>query len=314
MEIIYKSADQERNTHIQYKDSYCIRDNLFQKKYLALIKNLDTESIKTVDTILERMQRILSGDDHELDLFDKDEKRKIKKMQNEFYNNISKISSTAFMYKSYVLPENYFDPIVFYYRYGYELFHSVEKIKNGDIIDAGAYIGDSTLLFSEMTCKKVFAFEALEKNCEKIKKTIDLNHVSNIEIINEAVGKVTCYADIEENEISNWSTMKPYKSRKYESKKNISVRSLDDFVTENRISVALIKLHIEGMEFDAIQGAEKTLRTQRPTLLIHIHHTPNDFWRIKPYIESLNLGYQFTIYKPANGYVFTGTMLLAEVI
>ena len=66
------------------------------------------------------------------------------------------------------------------------------------------------------------------------------------------------------------------------------------------------------MESEVIRGAEKTLKTQKPALIIHIHHTAEDFWNIKPYIESLNLGYKFRIYKPENREIFTGTILLAE--
>ena len=108
--------------------------------------------------------------------------------------------------------------------------------------------------------------------------------------------------------------MLPYESRDYTQQKKVEVMSIDDYVDENNIEVSLIKLHVEGMEYESILGAEKTLRNQHPALLIHIHHTPRDFWKIKPFIENLNAGYSFRVWKPANGRVFTGTILMAEVV
>lgn len=55
-----------------------------------------------------------------------------------------------------------------------------EKIKNLDIIDAGACSGDSALILSELTDRNVYAFEPVSSNYENMLKTIELNDVKNI--------------------------------------------------------------------------------------------------------------------------------------
>ena len=49
------------------------------------------------------------------------------------------------------------------------------------------------------------------------------------------------------------------------------------------------------MELEAIKGAVNTLKNNKPLLCISIYHTAKDFLFIKPFIESLNLGYTFRI-------------------
>lgn len=58
-------------------------------------------------------------------------------------------------------------------------------------------------------------------------------------------------------------------NKKYEE---ISIITLDSFVEENNIRVGLIKVDIEGSEQDFLKGAEKTIKTQKPFLLISIYH------------------------------------------
>lgn len=314
MEAMYADVKHERETHFQYRDYYLNQDEKYWESYFDLIHNLDGESVETVNHILNRMKLVMSSTDEKLDFFLRKEKEAIKKLDEEFYPSIFHISENLYAYKNFLLPKKYFDAIVFYYKYGLDLFSSIDKIKQGNVIDGGAYIGDSSIVFARLTEGRVFAFEALEDNRALIQKTIALNHVSNINIVGAALGRKSGYALLEENDNPNWSTMIPYESRDYIQQKKVEVRSIDDYVNENNIEVSLIKLHIEGMEYDAILGAENTLLNQRPALLIHIHHTPTDFWKIKPFIEKLNVGYSFRIWKPANGKMFTGTILLAEVV
>lgn len=311
-EELYKNAYHERKTHLQYKDVYTIKDDKFVGKYSLLIKGLDEESVKTVNKVLKRLELIFSCKGNELDLFDLKEKEQLKILKKNFYDEIVEHVEGIYTYKNYVLPQRYFDPSVFYYKLGIDFFGSTDKFLTGDFIDAGAFIGDSTLLFSKMTTGTVYAWEAMGENCKSIKKTLKLNDVHNVEIVNKAVGRLSHMTSIEKNEQLNWSTILPYDSRDYKGQDIIEMKSIDDFVKERNVKVSLIKLHVEGMEYDAVRGAQNTLITQRPALIIQIHHTPKDFFEIKPYIESLNLGYRFKIYKPINGSIFTGTMLLAE--
>lgn len=81
---------------------------------------------------------------------------------------------------------------------------------------------------------------------------------------------------------------------------------------EHGLNVGLIKVDTEGHEQPFLRGAEQTIRTQKPVLLISIYHNMPDFFHIKPMLESWNLGYSFRVHKPIDGSVALETLLIAE--
>jgi len=95
-----------------------------------------------------------------------------------------------------------------------------------------------------------------------------------------------------------------------DSDESIDCVSVDSYSGQNNLNVGLIKLDIEGFEFEVIKGATKTLQQFKPILLISIYHTPKDFFKIKPYIESLNLGYKFIVRKLLNHSLNAEVMLI----
>ena len=47
---------------------------------------------------------------------------------------------------------------------------------------------------------------------------------------------------------------------------------------------------VEGFEPEVIRGALETIKKSHPVLVLSFYHTPEEFYEIKSYIESLNLG------------------------
>ena len=87
---------------------------------------------------------------------------------------------------------------------------------------------------------------------------------------------------------------------------------LDHFAEEHGLTVGLIKADIEGAEQSLLRGAEKTIRKDRPALMISIYHNIDDLLDIKPMIEAWNLGYEFRIYRPIIRKIASEIMLIAE--
>ena len=71
--------------------------------------------------------------------------------------------------------------------------------------------------------------------------------------------------------------------------------TIDEVVAEHQLEVGLIKLDVEGVEPDIIQGALTTIKEQKPLLVIAFYHQPEEFYELKPFLESLNLGYKFRV-------------------
>lgn len=56
-----------------------------------------------------------------------------------------------------------------------------------------------------------------------------------------------------------------------------------------------ITMDVEGAEPEALRGAEQMLRSDRPDLAICVYHRPEHLWEVLLWIDSLDVGYQFTL-------------------
>ena len=56
-----------------------------------------------------------------------------------------------------------------------------------------------------------------------------------------------------------------------------------------------IKMDIEGAEWEALHGAEETIRTNNPKLAICLYHSIQDYIRIVAYIHRLNPEYKLFV-------------------
>jgi FkbM family methyltransferase len=54
-----------------------------------------------------------------------------------------------------------------------------------------------------------------------------------------------------------------------------------------------ISMDVEGVELEALKGAETLIKENEPDLAICVYHAPNHIWDIPLYLESLRLGYKF---------------------
>lgn len=171
------------------------------------------------------------------------------------------------------------------------------QIADGCVIDGGAASGDSALVFLEYSPVKVYAFEPSIQQIAEINETRRLNRVTEkIEVIPYGLGDKaeTCLIHDQRQMVSEISTI-----------------TIDSFCDDKRVS--LIKYDIEGAEWAAVRGAEKIIRRDCPILLISIYHRPEDFFEIKPLIESWGLGYRFMIRNTELGNSLAGVhaMLIA---
>lgn len=279
-----------------------------KENILKLFNGLDDNSKSIITKILKRIELVEKVNYQPIDLYTAKEKVVINNIKKDFWQNILKIDDHTYSYKHYLLPKNDFEIDVFYEKYGLNLVNK-SKFCNKDIIDGGAYIGDSALFFQEFTNSQVYAFEPEKENYQLLKQTIELNQASRIIPLQMGLSSDGNEYKLISDGLASSIVLNTNKVQEIE---NIRTISLDKFVENNNLSVGLIKLDVEGFEQQVLHGAKKTIQTQRPTLLISIYHNADDFFNIKPWIENLNLGYKFKIFKPTNMAILAGTLLIAE--
>jgi len=188
-------------------------------------------------------------------------------------------------------------------QYEYQKKTPVIRAQAGDyVIDAGGAWGDTALYFAETVGMqgKVYTFEFEPDNLEILHQNLAMNPElsSRIEVIPGALWSGS-------GEELRYSLNGPATSlnNNNQGSSSVSTLSIDDFMKEKELPrVNFIKMDIEGSEFEALQGAEQTLRTFRPALAISIYHKDDDFITIPSYLENLKLGYEFyldhfTIYR-----------------
>ena len=91
----------------------------------------------------------------------------------------------------------------------------------------------------------------------------------------------------------------------------VEVITLDDFVAEHQLQVGLIKADVEGFEPEVVRGALNTIKTQKPVLILATYHTAEEYYELKPYLESLNLGYEFKLRRSCFSNPYSDLVLIA---
>ena len=214
------------------------------------------------------------------------------------YNIIRNEKENYFQYKNYKLCNDNFWSYCFLYHHGLDKLKTRKNITDNQvIIDAGAALGDSALIFREYFPKnKIISFEPIQSQQALFENTMKLNNMDNIILERKALGNENTKKYMTSE--GGCSTIILEKDRKkYAKVETISSVRLDDYVKENNLKVGLIKTDLEGFEPQFLEGAKNTICNQKPILIISIYHNYADFYKIKPLIESWNLGYKFSIFK-----------------
>ncbi|MDA0061855.1 FkbM family methyltransferase [Brachyspira hyodysenteriae] len=291
-------------------------DKNFIKKYKILMKNLDKDSIETISNIIIKVFKIINNIDSYKSIINGEELKSVVKMYNEYLSKIIKINDECYLYEDYVLPVNKFEKCIFYSKLSIEYINNLHNIKNRDIIDAGAFIGDSGIMLSKYTNKNVYCFEPFKNIYDIMLKTIELNNIKNIVPVNLALGnensKITSFYD-PQNAVNGCNSLINNNNDVYTNEEIINMITLDEFVYKNNLEVGLIKTDLEGFEQEFLKGAINTIKKHKPVLPISIYHNYSDFFDIKPMIEDLNLGYKFKIVKPIDNTIILETTLIAEI-
>ena len=157
---------------------------------------------------------------------------------------------------------------------GFEKLLDISKNKKV-AFDIGAHIGLCTLPLSHLV-SKVVSFEASPTNIKYLNKHIKINNNTNVNVIPYLVGKENVnYVDF--YDVDDGSGIPSIANLKLK-KKNILINHikvkqifLDEFVNKNSIIPDVLKIDVEGAEFNVLDGATKILREYRPKIIISLH-------------------------------------------
>jgi FkbM family methyltransferase len=131
------------------------------------------------------------------------------------------------------------------------------------ILDCGANIGYFTILFARCAPRgHVYAFEPTS-TFDKLMKNLEHHAVRNVTTLRCALGKKSGTLAEAGNRIWGNET----------EKKAYRFSTIDDFVFDNGLGrVDCIKIDVGSFDLEVLQGAEKTLRTMDPYIMVELNH------------------------------------------
>lgn len=149
------------------------------------------------------------------------------------------------------------------------------KMCNEDnvVFDVGTNIGSVLMNIAKKVGinGRVYGFEPDPANYKKCMTNMRLNNFKNISVLNSGLGEkksnVFLKVDVDDNR-----GMNRVEKNKSENSVQITLTTMDDFVIENNIKkLDLIKIDVEGYEYNVLKGAQKTITSLRPKMFIEIN-------------------------------------------
>jgi len=144
--------------------------------------------------------------------------------------------------------------------------------KNIVVLDVGANIGYTALRMASITGTNgtIHAFEPDPYNFEQLTKNTNLNSYLPIKTYNVGLGIKQSKLKLAINTPDNFGGNR-IKEDAVENFNWVNIITIDSFVETNNIGkVNLIKIDVEGFEYNVLKGAEKVLEKHRPILFIEL--------------------------------------------
>ena len=162
---------------------------------------------------------------------------------------------------------------------------ALNKNENCTFIDIGANIGQGILLFDSLVKKanlgkvKVFGFEPIEENFNKLKENTSIVS-SSLDIFKLGISDTDGFFDLyhsKSNLCHSINNSDVWKSRKAK-KETIELKQLDTVIPCEKISgKIIIKIDVEGHEMEVLSGMKDFLNSKNTKILIlEVGFNPED--------------------------------------
>lgn len=173
-----------------------------------------------------------------------------------------------------------------------------EFIREGTtVFDIGAHQGTHTLAFSRFVGESgnVVSFEPQRAMYQIAAGTVALNELYNVRLFNFAIGNKRNVVDIP---IFNYKRPGHFSGMSIKQDiigEKVIQETIDSLTSELGLdqNVSLIKIDVEGMEYQVLSGAENLISEARPTIYFELHGSNQHYLKIIDLLKS----YQYKIYK-----------------
>jgi len=151
--------------------------------------------------------------------------------------------------------------------------------KGAVFLDVGANVGCYSLQAASLVgpTGRVVSFEPSPLVFERLRQNVDLNGFTNTSLCSCALGGASArrllYLEAGNEGYSNAiASLHPsvWHGRR-DTSREIEVRTMDEWFQESGLSrLDLVKIDVEGAEFEVLEGARQTLATHQPTIAMEV--------------------------------------------
>ena len=220
---------------------------------------------------------------------DADSRRKMEQeMQTEIKNLGLKVPGTDL-----ALPE------VLFFHHGLCFAGQAVKdyIKGKVFIDAGAFVGDSALMFAKYYSPgKICSFEPSEKNREYFLRFMKKNKIDpalyDLQPYCLGAERKTCrLCDCGEGSFIADGKAPSENASAFP----VEMVSIDELFLPSKETVGVIKADVEGFGLDLVKGAAKLIERDLPVLCLAVYHNEEELLGVCSFLRSLNLPYEYHV-------------------
>jgi FkbM family methyltransferase len=141
------------------------------------------------------------------------------------------------------------------------------------LLDCGSNYGFYSFYVASLSLgNQVLAFEASPETFKSFKVNLELNNFTNIDYRNLAISEVSGKFISFYESYNDWESSATYNKFKNNKIVNIETTTIDQELSKKDLSnfIVIIKLDIEGNEFNAIQGGKDTILKYEPLITIEL--------------------------------------------
>lgn len=212
--------------------------------------------------------------------------------REDYKNGLNMLAAMQAAQQRYFMDSAYADVSALYYHHGLRGLPApvLQYAKGKLFVDAGAYLGDSTLCFLDYSPGRVIAFEPSPSNQRLFRETMARSHIPSgqVELIPKGLSD-------QEGEILFFDTQDGMNSLNTGGNIRSELTTLDAHTRNGDLPVGVIKADLEGMGLSMLRGALETIQRDLPILTLSIYHNQDELFGIYELLRTLNLDYIYSL-------------------
>ena len=165
---------------------------------------------------------------------------------------------------------------------------SIQKeINNKTIIDAGAYIGDTSLFLAKNNPEQlIYAIEPSLSNVKFINKIKNINKLKNIGVLRYLLSDKSRNHTVKNADFPNAA----YTETENPGSDTTKSETLDKLISDDIIKgpIGLLHYDVEGMELEVLQGSINTISKDKPIIIVETLGTFEKNKELHDYLVKLN--------------------------